>query len=109
MPAMSRSRPSTSSSSRCRRKWRPTSCSRSPKNLLIHTAKPFNTSQLAAKDAVIAQKELESQAMIAQLQAALASRDKELEDYVDEVEAAQRAALQVKDDEAAQLQVRFHS
>ena len=48
--------------------------------------------QLAAKDGVITQ-----------LQANLDSRDKELESYVEELEATNRAALQAKEDEAAEL------
>ena len=48
--------------------------------------------QLAAKDGVITQ-----------LQANLDSRDKELESYVEELEATNRAALQAKEEEAAEL------
>jgi hypothetical protein len=59
--------------------------------------------QLAEKDALFAQRELENQQKIAQLEAELAGRDKELESYVEEVEAANQAALQAKVDEAAAL------
>lgn len=59
--------------------------------------------QLAAKDAIIAEKELQSQAKITQLETDLAGRDKELEEFIAEVEATNNAALQAKDDEAAVL------
>ena len=59
--------------------------------------------QLAAKDAIIAGKELQSQAKIAQLETDLAGRDKELEEFIAEVEATNNAALRAKDDEAAVL------
>jgi hypothetical protein len=58
---------------------------------------------LAEKDDVIAVKERESQAKVAQLEASLADRDKELESYVEELEAKHDAALRAKDGETADL------
>ena len=59
--------------------------------------------QLAAKDAIIAEKQLESQAQITRLQADLVGRDKELEEFIAEVESTNNAALRAKDEEAAAL------
>ena len=59
--------------------------------------------QLAAKDAIIAEKQLESQAQITRLQADLVGRDKELEEFIAEVESTNNAALRAKDEEAAVL------
>ena len=61
------------------------------------------TQQLAAKDALIAQKEQDSQAKIAELQESLDNRDKEVESYLAELDAANQAALRAKDEEAAVL------
>ena len=59
--------------------------------------------QLAAKDALIAQKERVSVAKIAELQESLDSRDREVESYLAELDAANQAALRAKDEEAAAL------
>lgn len=59
--------------------------------------------QLAAKDALIAQKEQVSVAKIAELQESLDSRDREVESYLAELDAANQAALRAKDEEAAAL------
>jgi chromosome segregation ATPase len=59
--------------------------------------------QLAEKDQVIAQQLKLSQAKIAQLEADLAGRDKELESYIEELEAANEAKMKAKDAEAAAL------
>lgn len=59
--------------------------------------------QLAEKDQVIAQQMKLSQEKIAQLEADLAGRDKELESYIEELEAANEAKMKAKDAEAAAL------
>jgi hypothetical protein len=59
--------------------------------------------QLAAKDALIAEKERDSVAKIAELQESLDNRDKEVESYIAELDAANQAALTAKDEEAAAL------
>lgn len=59
--------------------------------------------QLAEKDQVIDQQLKLSQAKIAQLEADLAGRDKELESYIEELEAANEAKMKAKDAEAVAL------